>query len=67
MNKLIKDIGNYLDNFYKSFPLSNRIVISHKKEMSSIKPSVSFILIPDEKFKAKIKLTEFAEKNKALF
>ena len=66
MNKLIKDIGNYLDNFYKSFPLSNRIVISHKKEMSSIKPSFSFILIPDEKFKAKIKLTEFAEKNKKI-
>ena len=66
INRLIKYIGNYLDSFFKSFPLSNRTIISHKEEMSSIKPYFSFILIPDERFKAKIKLAEFAQKNKKI-
>ena len=41
-------------------------MISHKEEISSIKPYFSFILIPDERFKAKIKLAEFAQKNKKI-
>ena len=63
-NKLLKDIANYLDSFFNAYPLSSRISISHQNYMRSIRPSFSFILIPDEKFKAKIKLTEFAERYK---
>ena len=60
--KLIKDIGNYLDIFFKNFSLSNRIHISYQEQMKKIKPCFSFILIPDEKFKAKYKFNEY-EKN----
>ncbi len=57
--KLIKDIGNYLDIFFKNFSLSNRIHISYQEQMKKIKPYFSFILIPDEKFKAKYKFNEY--------
>ena len=62
INKLIKAIASYLDIFFKSYPLSNRISISHEEPMNKIKPSCSFILIPDEKFKNKIKLNEYTRK-----
>ena len=62
INKLIQDIGNYLDTFFKAFPLSNRIIISLDEKMKRIKPCFSFILIPDDKFKEKIKLNEFSLK-----
>ena len=62
INNLIKDIGSYLDIFFKAYPLSNRISISHQEPMNKIKPFCSFILIPDEKFKNKIKLNEYARK-----
>ena len=64
LNRLIKDISNYLDIFFKAFPLSSRISISHQDEMKKIKPYFSFILIPDEKFKEKIRLTEYSDKHK---
>ena len=66
INKLIKDISNYLDNFFKAYPLSSRISISNNNKMKNIKPYFSLILVPDEKFKSKIKLNEFAEKNKKI-
>ena len=62
INKLIKAIASYLDIFFKSYPLSNRISISHEEPMNKIKPCCSFILIPDEKFKNKIKLNEYTRK-----
>ena len=58
-DKLIKDIGNYLDIFFKTYPLSSRINISYQEEMRQIKPYYSFILSPDEKFKAKFKFNEY--------
>ena len=60
--KLIEDIKNYSDIFFKNFPLSKRIHISYTEEMKKIKPFYSFVLIPDEKFKAKYKFNEY-EKN----
>ena len=57
INKLIKEVGNYLDIFFKAYPLSSRINISYH-EMKKIKPCYSFILIPDEKFKTKYKFNE---------
>ena len=66
INRLIQDICYYLDTFFKAYPLSNRIIISFQEEMKKIKPCFSFILIPDEKFKAKIKLNEFSQKYKKL-
>ena len=66
LNKLKKDIGNYLDTFFSAYPLSNRITISYNNDMKAIKPNFSFILIPDEKFKEKIKLTKFTEEHKKI-
>ena len=66
INKLIKDIGFYIDIFFKSFPLSNRISISHNDKMKKIKPCFSLILIPDEKFTQKIKLNEYSTKHKVI-
>lgn len=66
INRLIKDIGIYLDAFFKTYPLSNRIIISLEEKMKKIKPSFSFILIPDEKFKVKMKLNEFSLKYKKI-
>ena len=60
--KLIKDIGNYLDIFFKDYPLSSRINISYQEKMKKIKPYYSFILDPDEKFKTKFNFNEY-EKN----
>ena len=57
INKLIKEVGNYLDIFFKAYPLSSRINISYQ-EIKKIKPCYSFILIPDEKFKTKYKFNE---------
>ena len=66
INKLIKDIGNYLDIFFKSYPLSSRINISHQENMKKIKPSYSFILAPDEKFKIKYKFHEHEKNNQKI-
>ena len=63
INKLIKDIGNYFDIFYRAYPLSSRINISYKENIKKIKPYYSFILVPDEKFKAKYKFNEYIRKN----
>ena len=59
INKLIKDIGNYLDIFFKDYPLSSRINISYQEHMKKIKPSYSFILVPDEKFKIKYRVNDY--------
>lgn len=64
ISKLLKDIGNYLDIFFKTFPLSSRINISYQENMKQIKPCYSFILVPDEKFKTKYKFNEYSNKNK---
>ena len=64
ISRLIKDIGNYLDIFFKTFPLSSRINISYQENMKQIKPCYSFILVPDEKFKTKYKFNEYSNKNK---
>ena len=64
ISRLIKDIGNYLDIFFKTFPLSSRINISYQENMKQIKPCYSFILVPDEKFKTKYKFNEYLNKNK---
>ena len=66
INKLIKDIGNYLDIFFKAYPLSSRINISHQENMKKIKPSYSFILAPDEKFKIKYKFHEHEKNNQKI-
>ena len=66
INKLIKDIGNYLDIFFKEYPLSSRINISHQENMKKIKPSYSFILAPDEKFKIKYKFHEHEKNNQKI-
>ena len=66
INKLIKDIGNYLDIFFKGYPLSSRINISHQENMKKIKPSYSFILAPDEKFKIKYKFHEHEKNNQKI-
>ena len=66
INKLIKDIGNYLDIFFKAYPLSSRINISHQENMKKIKPSYSFILSPDEKFKIKYKFHEHEKNNQKI-
>ncbi len=66
LNKLIKDIGNYLDIFFKAYPLSSRINISHQENMKKIKPSYSFILAPDEKFKIKYKFHEHEKNNQKI-
>ena len=63
INKLIKDIGNYLDIFFKNYSLSSRIYISHDEKMKKIKPYFSFILEPDLKFKIKTKFTDLIKKN----
>ena len=63
INKLIKDIGNYFDIFYKTYPLSSRINISYQENIKNIKPYYSFILVPDEKFKAKYKFNEYIKRN----
>ena len=63
INKLIKDIGNYFDIFYKTYPLSSRINISYQENIKNIKPYYSFILVPDEKFKAKYKFNEYIKQN----
>ena len=62
IDKLIKDIGYYLDIFFKAYPLSSRISISYQDFMKKIKPCYSFILKPDEEFKKKYKFNEY-EKN----
>ena len=59
---MIKDIANYLDIFFKAYPLSSRINISYKEKMKQIKPCYSFILVPDEKFKTKYKFNEYSIK-----
>ena len=64
ISRLLKDIGNYLDIFFKTFPLSSRINISYQENMKQIKPCYSFILVPDEKFKTKYKFNEYSNKNK---
>ena len=66
INRLIKDIGNYLDIFFKRYPLSSRINISHQENMKKIKPSYSFILAPDEKFKIKYKFHEHEKNNQKI-
>ena len=66
INKLIKDIGNYLDIFFKAYPLSSRINISYQENMKKIKPSYSFILAPDEKFKIKYKFHEHEKNNQKI-
>ena len=66
INKLIKDIGNYLDIFFKAYPLSSRINISHQENMKKITPSYSFILAPDEKFKIKYKFHEHEKNNQKI-
>ena len=66
INKLIKEIGNYLDIFFKAYPLSSRINISHQENMKKIKPSYSFILAPDEKFKIKYKFHEHEKNNQKI-
>ena len=66
INKLIKDIGNYLDIFFKAYPLSSRINISHQENLKKIKPSYSFILAPDEKFKIKYKFHEHEKNNQKI-
>ena len=38
ISRLIKEIGNYLDIFFKDYPLSSRISISHQEKMKQIKP-----------------------------
>ena len=63
INRLIKDIGNYLDIFFKTYSLSNRIYISHDENMKKIKPYFSFILEPDTKFRIKNKFTDLIIKN----
>ena len=66
INKLIKDNGNDLDIFFKGYPLSSRINISHQENMKKIKPSYSFILAPDEKFKIKYKFHEHEKNNQKI-
>ena len=66
INKLIKEIGYYIDFFFKQFPLSTRISISHNEKMNKIKPCLSFILIPDEKLTQKIKMNEYSIKYKII-
>ena len=66
INRLIKDIGNYLDIFFKNYSLSSRIYISHDEKMRKIKPYFSFILKPDIKFKFKNKFTDLIKRNQAI-
>ena len=63
INKLIKDIGNFMDLFFKNYSLSTRIYISHDEKMKKIKPYFSFILEPDIKFKNKNKFTDLIKRN----
>jgi len=63
INRLIKDIGNYLDIFFKNYSLSSRINISLDEKMKKIKPYFSFILKPDIKFKIKNKFIELIKRN----
>ena len=43
-------ICQYLDNSFRNYPLTERLIISYNKNMEEIKPSYSFILYPDENF-----------------
>ena len=54
---------SYFDIFYKTYPLSSRINISYEENIKNIKPYYSFILVPDEKFKAKYKFNEYIKRN----
>ena len=61
ITKLIEDIGEFFEIFFKSYPLSRRIAISHQEPMKKIKPCYSFILKPDEEFKTKYKIEEYTK------
>ena len=63
LNRLLKEIGNYLDIFFHAFSLSNRIYISHEEKMKKIRPCFSLILEPDQKFKNKHKFTDLIKKH----
>ena len=39
-----------LDDSFRNYPLTKRLILSYKENMEKIKPSYSFILYPDEQF-----------------